>query len=225
MRILILNPNATARMTDSAVAVARAALPDAEIIGWTNSEGPPAIQGPEDGAEATKGLLALAPAARAEAFDAIIIACFDDTGLAELRAAVDCVVLGIGQASFHMAALSGKRFEVMTSLAVSVPVIAQNIEDTGFAAVCAGVHATGLAVLEIEAGGAEVEERLRTHINEAAARGAEAVVLGCCAMSPLRARLAMDAPVMVIDGVEAAVHLAAAVRGWARVTGEDTRRM
>ena len=87
MRILFINPNSTVAMTDAAVAVARRTLPGAEILGWTNHDGPPAIQGPEDGAAAVGGVRALLPRARAEGVDALVIACFDDTGLEEIRAA------------------------------------------------------------------------------------------------------------------------------------------
>lgn len=68
-------------MTQSVVATARALLPEAEILGWTNADGPAAIQGPEDGAAAIPGLMALLPKACEEGVEAIVIACFDDTGL------------------------------------------------------------------------------------------------------------------------------------------------
>lgn len=214
VRLLIINPNATERMTDSAVAVARTAMPEAEIIGWTNLDGPPAIQGPEDGAAAVVGLLSMAPSAQKIGADAIVIACFDDTGLADLREAVDCPVFGIGQTAFHMAALLGKRFEVMTSLEVSVPIIADNIANAGFVSLCAGVYASGLAVLEIEAGGPEVEDRLVDHMRQASGRGSTVVLLGCCAMAPLRAQLTARTGLIVIDGIEASVNLAAATHHW-----------
>lgn len=87
MRLIYINPNSTAAMTDAIVAVARQAAREHEVIGWTNRDGPPAIQGPEDGAKAVTGIAALLPEARKAGADAIVIACFDDTGLAEIRAA------------------------------------------------------------------------------------------------------------------------------------------
>ena len=44
--------------------------------------------------------------------------------LAEARARAHCPVIGIGQAGYHVAALLGARFAVLTTLPVSVPVIA-----------------------------------------------------------------------------------------------------
>jgi allantoin racemase len=88
VRLLVINPNATAAMTARIETIARAMLPrEVEVIARTNAAGPPAIQGPEDGAAALPGLLAEVRRGLAEAVDAVVIACFDDTGLAEARGA------------------------------------------------------------------------------------------------------------------------------------------
>ncbi|WP_108259177.1 aspartate/glutamate racemase family protein [Mangrovicoccus ximenensis] len=73
MRILYLNPNSTAAMTASMLEVAREAVPGHEVLGWTNEAGPPAIQGPEDGAVVVPQLLALLPAAEEAGAEAIVI--------------------------------------------------------------------------------------------------------------------------------------------------------
>ncbi|MFT3688187.1 aspartate/glutamate racemase family protein [Paenirhodobacter sp.] len=211
MKLLYLNPNSTEAMTRSVVAVARAAVPGAVVLGWTNRSGPPAIQGPEDGAAAVAGLMAMLPQARAEAVDAIVIACFDDTGLDELRAAAHCPVLGIGQAAYAMAGLLGARFSVVTTLAVSVPVIAGNIARLGVPG-CASVRPSGLPVLEVEEGSEETRATLAAHITAAAQEdGAGVVVLGCAGMAMLREDLAARSGVRLVDGVAASARLAAAV--------------
>lgn len=211
MKILYINPNSTEAMTESIVAVARRANPGAEILGWTNHDGPPAIEGPEDGAAAVPGLLALLPHAREARADAIIIACFDDTGLAEARAAAHCPVIGIGQAAYAAAALLGHRFSVVTTLDVSVPVIAGNIAAQGFAATCASVRASGLPVLTVEAGAEQTRAHLAAEINAVKAEGATAAVLGCAGMAALRDDLAARTGMALIDGVAASAHLAPAL--------------
>ncbi len=197
-------------MTDSMVSVARAALPGADVQGWTNASGPPAIQGPEDGAAAVGGLLALLPEARNAGVQAIVIGCFDDTGLARLRHAAHCPVLGLGQAAMALAALYG-RFGVVTTLDVSVPVIEANVQAYGHAGACVGVLASGLAVLEVEAGGPAVERRLAARIAEAQTAGAGAVVLGCAGMARLRPGLSTRSGPVLVDGVTASAHLARAL--------------
>ncbi len=153
MKLALLNPNSTVAMTESAVAAARAVLPEAQIVGYTNTAGPAAIEGPEDGAAALPGLRALAARAEAEGAAALVIACFDDTGLAGLRAAARVPVLGIGQAAYHMAALIAGRFGVVTTLPVSLPVLAENLAEAGLEGACVALRASGLGVLEVEAGG------------------------------------------------------------------------
>lgn len=211
VRLLYLNPNSTDAMTQSMVAAAQAAAPWAEISGWTNVDGPPAIQGAADGAAAVPGLQAMLPEARAFGADALVIGCFDDTGLAEIRSAAHCPVIGIGQAAYHMAALLGQRFSVVTTLPVSVPVIRGNIDSYGFAPNCVSVRASGLSVLEVEAGGSAVLARLGDEIVQAGAEGAQSVVLGCAGMAPLRSALAANTPVPLVDGVAAAARLASAM--------------
>ncbi|QUS35309.1 aspartate/glutamate racemase family protein [Falsirhodobacter algicola] len=211
MRLLYLNPNSTASMTDDIVAAARAALPEAEIIGWTNTGGPPAIQGPKDGAEAVAGLRAMLPAAEALAADAIVIACFDDTGLEELRAAAHCPVIGIGQAAYTVGTLTYGAFAVVTTLPVSVPVLEGNIARSGMSGACLAVRASGLPVLTVEEGSEATRARLAEEITAAAGDGARAVALGCAGMAPLRADLQARTGVPLIDGVTASAHLARAI--------------
>ncbi|PTM78363.1 allantoin racemase [Cereibacter johrii] len=217
MRLLYINPNSSATMTEAVVEAARAAAPGHEILGWTNDEGPPAIQGPEDGAAAVAGILRLLPEARAAGAEAIVLACFDDTGLAEVRAAASCPVLGIGQAAFHLAALLGHRFSVVTTLPVSVPVIEENLRGYGLMGQCGRVRASGLAVLEVEAAAPPTLARLAAEIAVAEAEdGVTAAVLGCAGMAPLLRPLAARTGLRLIDGVAAAAHLAPAVIAAAR---------
>lgn len=214
MKIVYINPNATENMTDGIVATARQAMPEADIIGLTNTQGPAAIQGKADGDAAIPGLLSLLPLAREKGADVIVIACFDDTGLAEARAQAGCPVLGIGQSSFVMAQLLGLRFSVITSLPVSIPVIEENIERQGFSRICASVRASGLPVLTIDEGGPDVLDCLIGEI-DAAARddGAACAVLGCAGMAHLEPELASRTQVPLIEGVAASARLSMVVAG------------
>lgn len=215
MGIVYINPNATHSMTEGIVTVARKVLSGMEVTGMTNFAGPPSIQGAADGDAALPGLLDCVARARAGGAKAIVIACFDDTGLAEAQAVAGCPVLGIGQSAYVMAQLLGVRFSVVTSLARSVPVIRANIDNTGFGGICASIRASGLPVLTIEEG----SEATRAHLAKeiAAARdndGAGAVVLGCAGMAPLADDLKARSGMRLIDGVAASAHLAAAAVGF-----------
>ena len=131
MAIIIINPNSTTSMTEAMVQTARAAAPNLRFEGWTSHDGPAAIQGADDGAAATPPLLDLVRQADAQNADGIMIGCFDDTGLTDAASLAKVPVLGIGQASYHFAALRQWRFSVVTTLAVSVPILEENVQRHG----------------------------------------------------------------------------------------------
>ena len=169
--------------------------------------GPAAIQGPEDGEAALPGLLAEID--RADGFDALVIACFDDTGLYAARRRIAVPVIGIGEAAFHTAMLVAGTFSVVTTLAVSIPIIDENIMRYGLAARCGRVRASNVPVLELERPGSTARETISDEIANALLHdGADAIVLGCAGMADLAADLSERHNVPVIDGVAAAVKLA-----------------
>lgn len=212
MKIVYINPNSTISMTDKIVASARAALPDVEIFGMTNHDGPAAIQGAADGNAAVPGMLSLLPAARSQGADAIVIACFDDTGMAKAQEVAGCPVLGIGHSSYVMAQLLGLRFTVVTSLAVSIPVIEENIQNHGFSGQCASVRASGLPVLTIDESAPETIDRIVQEIQAGQSQdNAACAILGCAGMAPMKDTLSARTGIRVVDGVAASAHLAKAV--------------
>lgn len=211
MRILLVNPNSTVSMTEKAVKAARkVARAGCEIIGATPRGNPPSIQGFYDVAMSLPGLLG--EIGRHRDVDAVVIACFDDTGLDAARAAVNVPVIGIGEAAFHAASFLACRFSVVTTLSRSVPGIEANLQRYGLAARCARVRASDIPVLDLERGDAAVTERIAGEIDAAMQEdGAEAIVLGCAGMTDLMTELAERFGIPVIDGVSSAVTFAEAL--------------
>lgn len=210
--ILVVNPNTTASMTAKIGEAARAAAGTLTRISTANPEfGPAAIQGPEDGAAALPGLIALVDQSLATdpSIDAIIIACFDDTGLWELKARLRVPVLGIGEAAYHVAALAALKYSVVTTLSVSVPVLEDNLQRMGFAGRCVRVRASEVPVLALEdlagRGAATVRAEVARALKEDCIG---AVALGCAGMAGLATELTNEFGVPVIDGVASAVGLA-----------------
>lgn len=203
MAVVIINPNSTVAMTEAMVAAAQAAAPGLTFEGWTSHDGPPAIQGPEDGARAEGPLLTLVE--KADGADGIIVGCFDDTALAAAAKAAACPVIGIGQASFHLAALQHWRFSVVTTLDVSVPIIERNIREMGLDWACARVRAADVPVLALESDRGAAERAIRVEAERAlTSDGCDALILGCAGMVHVTHALRADLDTIVIDPVEAA---------------------
>lgn len=210
MRILVVNPNTTVAMTEKIAAAARSvAGAGTEIVAATSAEGPVSIEGFFDGALSLPGLLEQIRKAEADAIDAHVIACFDDTGLDAARSLASAPVIGIGEAAYHTAALIAGRFSVVTTLSRSIPILQQNLMRTGLAFRCASVRAAEVPVLALEKPNGAARQRISAEISAALRDdGAEAIVLGCAGMADLAASLSAEHHVPVVEGVSAAVRLA-----------------
>ena len=210
-KILIVNPNTTASMTETIAAAARTvAAPGTEISAVTSPMGPVSIEGFYDEAFAVPGLIqALLQSPDA---DAGIIACSDDTGLDAARSVARFPVVGICEAALVTAGQLAKRIAVITTLPRSIVPLEELVRRYGFSE-RARVTACNVAVLDLEKPGSGAAEKLDSEIARALDNGAEAIVLGCAGMADLAATLSQKFGVPVVDGVAAAVKQAEALVG------------
>lgn len=193
-------------------AARKAASAGTEIIACNPASGPPSIEGYYDEVFAIPGMIGEI-LNHGEA-DAIIIACFDDTGLDAARCATSTPVIGIGEAGFHFASLISGKFGVVTTLARSVPAIEHNLVRYGLAARCTGVRASDVPVLELEDPASNARAKISAVIRRAVEEDrAEAIVLGCAGMADLANSLSAEHGVPVLDGVSCAVKLAEGLVG------------
>lgn len=205
MSVIIINPNSTESMTNAMLEQARRAAPNIDFEGWTSFDGPPAIQGPKDGAAATPPFLELVKNATKIGAEGIIIGCFDDTGLKEAAKSAECPVIGIGQASYHFAALRQWRFSVVTTLAVSIPIIEANIQQAGLSSYVSRVRASDVPVLELEAAPTAPTNQVLLEARVAQSEDAiDALILGCAGMVHLTKRARAELQIRVVDPVTCA---------------------
>jgi allantoin racemase len=212
MRILVVNPNTTAAMTEKIGAAARAvAAAGTEIIAVNPVDGPVSVEGYYDEALSAPGLLGEIAKGEAAGVSAHIIACFDDTALEAARSLAAAPVIGIGEAAFHLASLLAHRFSVVTTLSRSIAAIETNLLKYGLDRRCAAVRACEVPVLALDDPASDAFAQISAEIERAKREErAEAVVLGCAGMADLAARLTEQHGLPVIDGVASAVKLAEA---------------
>ena len=215
MQILLINPNATASMTDQALRSARrVALPGTRIAAATGQDTPLSIEGFADEALSVPSMLRQIRAAEMQGAQATVIACFDDPGLDAAREIAAGPVIGICQAGVQAAMVLAKRFSIITTLPRSVPAIEDLVQRYGAQNHCRRVRCIDLPVLALEADMDHAHALLRAEILRARdEEGAEAVVLGCAGMSELADSLSRETGVVVIDGVIVATKLAEALVG------------
>ena len=146
-KICIINPNTTKAMTQKIDLTAKNfASKDTEIISVEPKVGPDSIEGFYDEAFCIPGLVE--EIKKQNDADAYIIACFDDTGLEVIRSITEKPVIGIGEATYHVATMIAGNFTVITTLSRSIRPLTHNLKKYGLFENCVKVTAIEVPVLD-----------------------------------------------------------------------------
>ena len=207
MKLLLVNPNTTASMTDkmrdAACSVASAGT---EVIAVTSEYGPESIEGYYDEVFSIPAMLD-AVKAHPDA-SGVVVGCFDDTGVDAARCVTSAPVIGICQAAMQVASVVSGSFTVVTTLGRSVPVLEHLVRRYGHAGLCRRVRASEIPVLALEDPASGARDRLRCEMRRALDEdGCEAIVLGCAGMVDMARSLSEELGVPVVEGVTAAVKI------------------
>ncbi|ACZ87673.1 aspartate/glutamate racemase family protein [Streptosporangium roseum] len=209
MRILIVNVNTTASMTDTIRAQAAAyASPGVEIVGLTPSFGPESVEGNFE-----SYLAAVAVMDRVVRYDgpydAVIQAGYGEHGREGLQELLDVPVVDITEAAAQVAMLIGRTYSVVTTLDRAIPQIEDRLRLAGLIDRCASIRASGLSVLELEGDLGRAVDAIVAEARKAVVDDrAEVICLGCGGMANLGREITAATGVPVVDGVAAAVALA-----------------
>ena len=210
MKVILINPNSTEAMTLSSVETAQKTAPEINFEGWTSFDGPPSIQGEEDGNYATKPLLELVKKANKQKPSAIIIGCFDDTGLEQAREISLCPVLGIGESSFLLSYLFSGETAVITTVHEAVPIIKKNIKNAGYSTLISEVIAADVEVLDLEFSPAQSAIKF-AQASKALDGSTQNIILGCAGAVKIKDEFETITGYKSFDGVTSAAKLCRAL--------------
>lgn len=203
MRILLINPNTTAAVTEGVAAhVRRIAGPAVTIVPATGRFGARYI--------ASRSAAAIAGHAALDAFaehgdgcDAIYLACFGDPGLLALREIAAVPVVGMAEAACREAAAAG-RFSIVTGGTAWQAMLVEFVASLGLAGTLASIRTTTATGGEIhrdpDAAFADLTAACRAC---AETDGAETVILGGAGLAGLAERIQPSVPVRILCSVEA----------------------
>ena len=141
--------------------------------------------------------------AREEGFDAVVINCFGDPMLWELRQALDIPVVGIGECAMHFATLMGYRFGIVHISPYNIPETEEHLVKYGVKDRCAGQRPIDSWNAGLEEGLTSSAETVKAFISTARKLiedGAEVLIPGCSLMSPTM-RLTPGAEVLYPGGL------------------------
>jgi Asp/Glu/hydantoin racemase len=207
MRILLINPNISASVSDLIGAEARrAASPGTQIEVATAPLGVAYI---ETRFEALIGAYAAADIAARHAgrHDALVIAAFGDPGIAGIREAVDVPVVGLTEAALMSACLLGGRFSI---IAISRRITAwyrECVQANGLFDRLASIRCLDQPLRDIGAVQQDHESRLRELCRCAVEDdGADVIIIAGAPLAGLARAIRADVPVPLVDGVSSAVR-------------------
>ena len=222
MRLLLINPNITAVMTESMAAEARRyASGGTEIVAVTAAFG---TQYVENRAEAAIAAHAVrdALAKHADGCDAAIVSAFGDPGLAAAREFADIPVVGIEESAILAAWMLGRRYSIVCLTPRLRRWYIECAQEHGLAGRLASVRALNVKIPDIT----QAKDQFRAILLAECERAieddeAEVIIFGGGPIAGLAREAAGLLPVPVLDGVSCAVRMAEALVGLA--PGKATR--
>ncbi|MEL6060684.1 MULTISPECIES: aspartate/glutamate racemase family protein [unclassified Methylobacterium] len=213
MRILLINPNTSATVTDLVAGHVRAQLGErAELRAVTGRFGARYIV--SRSAAAIAGHAALEALAEHEAgCDAVFLACFGDPGLFALRDLSRVPVIGMAEAACLEASARGP-FGIVTGGAAWEPMLREFVSMLGLADQLAAIRTVAPSGGEIARDPDAALDALAEACRACAAVGADSVILGGAGLAGLASRLAPRVPRPLICSVEAGTRaVLTALRG------------
>ena len=198
-RILVINPNTTASVTDMVLAACRNAQPQLQWDGVTAAFGHPYIASEASYAVAAHAVLD-AFAKHYRAHDAVLIACFGDPGLLALRETCKVPVVGLAESSFCAAATRGP-FAVVTGGRAWGPMLERFARANRLDAQLQGIFTVELTGAQIAADPQGAQADLRRACQTGVDAGAHAILLGGAALTGLGPGLQSGVTVPVLDNV------------------------
>lgn len=208
IKILVINPNSTVAATQGVLAGARTYAGDAFLVDAVgNEDGPDFIDTEADRVAAAPGMQKILLENEAD-YDGFVVACHCDPNVPLLRTLTTKPVVGIGQASMHMAAMSGKPFSIVTTGPGSVPEKIQQLERYGLATNCVS-YSPGILI----EGGSDTENAMEQRILRGARvaveqDGAAVIVPAITGFPGIDTLVERTLGVTVMDGLACAMYMA-----------------
>jgi len=213
-RLLIINPNSNESVTQGL----RDALKTSDCAKGMEvdcielADGPFGIESDED-IQTVVPLLVQEISSRDADYDAFVIACYSDPGLAECRAVTTKPVFGIHESAVTLSASIGAKFGVLALGRDSIQRHIAYVRQLGLQEYHAGERPLNITVDEGTNDPGTLDKVITAGLELIEEDGADSIVLGCAGLAQHRKPAQQALGVPVIDPVLAATALAAQALG------------
>ena len=213
MKIFVINPNTSSSITKHiGRKLQEVKRSDTELIVVSPEQGPVSIESAYDEMLVGPHILELVKKANKDGYDAIVLACFSDPSLDAAKEISYIPVIGIEEATLHIAAMLGHKFSIITSLKTRVPTRELHVRLRGVESAYASSPALEMPVLEMDANPTKTKARILELARQAVEEdGAEVIVLGCAGLTGYAEDIEQELGTVVLDPVAVALKLAEAI--------------
>lgn len=209
-RLLIINPNTSADITDAvAELVAQASPPDVAVQAVTARFGAPYIASEASyavAAHATLDAWRHATQGQATLPDGVVIGCFGDPGLHALRELAGCPVTSLAEAAVAEAARHG-RCAIVTGGHAWKPMLQRLLPALAWGGQVQDIETVELSGVQLRADPVAAQALLVAACERVLARQpVDAIIIGGAGLAGMAAAMQARVPVPLIDSVEAAAR-------------------
>lgn len=207
-RILVINPNTSERTTQhikNNIKKVKHVDTFFEVI--NPRKGPESIESYYDISMVVPEMIKLVKD-KSQSFDAMVIACFGDPGLETFKEILDIPVIGIMEASIHIASMLGEKFSIISINKRRASSKWRYIRSIGLINRMVSVIPIDMSVVDMEKDPEMMLSRIVDAALKAKEEGAEVVILGCASMSGYSEEIMKKTGLTVIDPVAIGFKLA-----------------
>ena len=210
MRIFVINPNTSESMTDHIRReLEEIKRPDTELTVVNPEHGPVSIESVYDETLAGPPTLELVRRANEQGYDAIVLACFSDPALDAAKEISDIPVIGIEEATMHVAAMLGHKFSITTAFRSRAPTRDLHAKLRGVESAYASTLVMNMSVLEMDANPEKAKVRILELARKAVEQdGTEVIVLGCAGLAGYAEDIEQELGAVVLDPTAVAFKVA-----------------
>jgi len=213
LKILVINPNSSKSVTDhirhELMKIKRS---DTELTVINPEHGPVSIESAYDETLSAFHTMDLVKQANVDGYHAIVLACFSDPGLDAAKEISDIPVIGIEEATLHMAAMLGHRFSIMTGMRRRIPTREWHARMRGVESFYASSPSLDMGVLEMDANPEKAKKRILDLARKCVEEDrAEVIVLGCAGLAGYAEDIERELGAVVLDPTSVAFKMAEAM--------------
>jgi len=207
LKILVINPVGHTKWDESDRRFFKSiASPDTEVEVVSLASGPPSVETIND-YEIVKPLVVEKALESHRGYDGLIVNCFLDPGVDELKKSLHKPVVGPGESSLAFASVFGGKIGIVSIESEALNLINQRCRELGYSERISTIRGIKIHVVDLEKNWDITRRELINESMKAVKEGSDVIILGCTGLAGLAGEVSEAIGRPVIDPAAAALKM------------------